>query len=89
MKLMPTGGQSGRLRQPQKGDAVGLTLGPKYCLRNPKSSTGFSFRQRGALHSLLVPIRSMTVMTSNGLLLFANDKPEIFLIESAALKYLS
>lgn len=70
MKCMAIGGPSGRLRQPQKGDAVGLTLGPKSSLRSHKSSTGFSFRQkRGVLYSLL---------TSADLLLLARDEPEIF-----------
>jgi hypothetical protein len=54
MKSMLTGGQSGRRRQSQKGDAVGLTLGLRYFLRNQKSSIGFSFLQRGVLSFLFI-----------------------------------
>lgn len=64
MKSMLTGGQSGRLRPPQKGDAVGLTLGLRSFLRNPKSSTGFSFLQRGVLYASFVLMGSMTVITT-------------------------
>ena len=58
MKPMLTGGQLVRLRQPQTGDAVGLTLGLRSFLRSPKSSTGFSFLQRGVLYSLFILIVS-------------------------------
>jgi len=79
MKFMPIGGQLGRLRQPQKGDAVGLILGLKSFLRSPKSSTGFSFRQKkGVLYSLLMLIGSITVRTIDGLVLLAHDNSRKF-----------